>query len=218
MSKMHMANVKCPKCGKESEFTVWDSVNTQLDPSFKEKARTGELFRFTCPDCGSVTSVMFQCLYHQMEDQVMIYFIPNGPVDEAVEVFTKKEGMLPMLDVGYTKRIVTSYNDFLEKLKILDENLDDKALEIMKVIMLGAIGQNEPGLAIKAMYLDKDKDGRLFFAILKEDGGWVTTTFSKNLYDSVTATFKDIISEDKEVIIDHDWAMRCMMRDSAQGE
>ena len=31
--------ITCPKCGKNSSFTIWDSLNTMLDPEGKEKHR-----------------------------------------------------------------------------------------------------------------------------------------------------------------------------------
>ena len=47
MSRNHIEKVTCPGCGKEADFTVWDSVNTTLEPDLKEKVLTGDLFKFT---------------------------------------------------------------------------------------------------------------------------------------------------------------------------
>ena len=211
MSKMHKEKITCPKCGKVHEFTAWDSVNTQLDPEFKEKARNGELFRFVCPDCSAEVNVMYQCLYHQMEDDVMIYFIPNGPVDEAVRVFKRPmpEGF-PQVDMNITKRVVTTLNDFKEKLKILDEGLDDRVIEIMKFALRGAMSVREPDRQITNMYLDKAPDiGRYFYVIIK-DGEPAALQYDQRLYDQVANDFKAIFDADKEVIIDQNWAMQCM--------
>ena len=49
MSKHHMGIITCPKCGKESDFMILDSINTTLDPEMKDKVRTGEAFIFQCP-------------------------------------------------------------------------------------------------------------------------------------------------------------------------
>ena len=57
MSRNHIEKVTCPGCGKEADFTVWDSVNTTLEPDLKEKVLTGDLFKFTCPECGHMTIV-----------------------------------------------------------------------------------------------------------------------------------------------------------------
>ena len=211
MSKMRTTKITCPKCGKEHDFTAWDSINTQLDPEFKEKARSGEIFRFVCPDCQAVTNVMYQCLYHQMEDKVMIYFIPNGPVDEAVRVLKRPmpEGF-PEVDLNYMKRIVTGLNDFKEKLKILDEGLDDKVVEIMKFALRGAMAANEPEHEILNMYLDKAPGtGRYFYVILKDEEP-MALQYDQKLYDQIAEEFRSILKADHEVIIDQKWALSCM--------
>ena len=44
MSKISEETIKCPKCGKESKFVMWSSINTVLDPEMKKKVLTGEIF------------------------------------------------------------------------------------------------------------------------------------------------------------------------------
>ena len=36
MSKISEETIKCPKCGKESKFVMWSSINTVLDPEMKK--------------------------------------------------------------------------------------------------------------------------------------------------------------------------------------
>ncbi len=52
MSKISKRPIPCPSCGHTGEFTFWDSVNVDLDPEMREKVLRGELFRWTCPNCG----------------------------------------------------------------------------------------------------------------------------------------------------------------------
>ena len=90
MSKHHYETITCPECGKESQFLVWESINTVIDPDMKTKVRSGEAFRWHCPSCDAESDVEYACLYHQMEDHVMIYFVP-GDATKAVE-FMQMEG------------------------------------------------------------------------------------------------------------------------------
>ena len=85
MSSREFSTVTCPECGKEDEFITWRSINTMLDPEMKEKVRTGEAFTWTCPHCGHTATVQYTTLYHQMEDQVMIYLV-FGDQKEAIEI------------------------------------------------------------------------------------------------------------------------------------
>ena len=40
MSKISEETIKCPKCGKESKFVMWSSINTVLNPEIKKKVLT----------------------------------------------------------------------------------------------------------------------------------------------------------------------------------
>lgn len=73
MSKHHIEHITCPKCGNPSDFLLWESVNTVLDPDMKARVRSGDAFQFTCLHCGHRANVDYAMLYHQMEDHVMVY-------------------------------------------------------------------------------------------------------------------------------------------------
>lgn len=88
MSRHSVEKINCPKCGKESDFMVWSSINTVLDPEMYEKVRNGEAFAFHCPDCGHAAGVDYACLYHQMNDKMMIYYVPNpDAIEETYNMF-----------------------------------------------------------------------------------------------------------------------------------
>ena len=78
MSKHHIEKVTCPSCHHEGDFEVWDSINTVLDPAMKEKVLNQSIFLYTCPNCGETFRLNYSTLYHQMEDLVMIYLVPES--------------------------------------------------------------------------------------------------------------------------------------------
>ncbi len=212
MSLARTEKIKCPGCGKEHDFTVWDSVNTTLDPEMKAKARSGEMFRFVCPDCGAVTNVFYQCLYHQMEDQVMIYFVPNGPVDEAVNMFRKTDDqMMAAVAAAYKKRVVTQPNDFMEKLKILDAKLDDRTIEVMKLIIGVVLQQKQPDQEVQEIRFELQESGKSFVLRLK-GGKWAGLPFDEDFYARMAEDYKEIFAADENVIIDQAWAMECLQK------
>ena len=71
--------MQCPQCGAKGDFTLWESVNTDLNPSLKAKVISGELFQWTCPSCGHVWSVVYPMLYHDMTAKVLVEFRPTPP-------------------------------------------------------------------------------------------------------------------------------------------
>lgn len=51
MSKHMKEQITCPECGKKSDFLIWESINTTLDPEMKQAVRDGSAFMFKCPHC-----------------------------------------------------------------------------------------------------------------------------------------------------------------------
>jgi transposase-like protein len=51
MSSFRNIKITCPACSTEGSYTVWDSVNVDLDPELKVKVMDGSLFTWTCPNC-----------------------------------------------------------------------------------------------------------------------------------------------------------------------
>lgn len=140
MSMSSVEKIKCPQCGKEQDFTVWESINTVLDPELKERVRNKKVFEFKCEDCKYSANVDYGFLYHQMEDKMMIYYVQDEKGYEDARKFisgeTVTELVIDEIREQYLYRIVTSQNQLLEKLTIFDEGLDDRAIEIIKVMYL----------------------------------------------------------------------------------
>ena len=82
MSKHHIEKVTCPSCHHEGDFEVWDSINTVLDPEMKEKVLNQSIFLYTCSNCGEIFRLNYPTLYHQMEDLIMIYLVPESEVEK----------------------------------------------------------------------------------------------------------------------------------------
>lgn len=77
MSLSKEVDITCPECKNQSKFTIWESINFQLNPELKEKFFSGELHLFKCPSCGNVTKVMYTTLLHDMEKGTMTIYSPQ---------------------------------------------------------------------------------------------------------------------------------------------
>lgn len=129
MSKERTESFTCPVCGHQGEFTLWESVNVDLDESLREKVLTGELFDWICPSCGQRIHIKYGTLYHDMKHQFMIFYDPS---DDATEI--KKIEIPEMFtNLGdYKYRQVLTENDLREKIMILETGLSDVAIEYAK--------------------------------------------------------------------------------------
>lgn len=220
MSRCRIEQIECPHCNRKSDFTIWESINTVIDPDMKEKARTGEIFSFECPCCGNKTLVQYATLYHQMEDKVMIYYVPGDPT-EAIEMMhdiRRNEKGEPVkmnlhLDAIYHNRVVRTINQFREKLMILDAGLDDRVIELTKLFMLAIIQKNQSDVRIEEMLFDVHENGRQSFAVNTGNGHWGSVAFNMQMYNTVKKEFDTaLIETHNDVVIDTDWAMDMLKR------
>ena len=49
MSMERTISITCPGCGHSSDFVIWQSINTVMNPDMKQAVRDGSAFAFTCP-------------------------------------------------------------------------------------------------------------------------------------------------------------------------
>lgn len=221
MSRHYIENITCPNCQKESDFLIWDSINTSLDPDMKDKVRTGEAFQWNCPFCDAKANVEYATLYHQMEDLVMIYYVPgDGDKTDIIELMQgrhkNEDGKYVEMDIkideGYMKRVVETKNQFREKLLILDQGLDDRIIELMKIFLTAHLEDKEE-IEISEILLDKFEDDSIGFTIRTLDKRWAYINFQEDIYEFFKRKFDTVMEEEKDtVVIDAAWAIRVMDR------
>lgn len=217
MSMEREVKITCPECGTEGDFTLWQSVNTQLDPEAKQKVLSGELFQFKCPKCGSVTNVNYDLLYHQMDDQLMIQV---ASTDEELRVASESfdkfidGSFLPgfsLLEQDYCFRIVRNLNQLREKIYIFDQGLDDRIIEVLKVLMFFNPGV-KPDVKqfdekVVEVFVDINEGAPEKFAVRFDNGNWRTAPFIKQWYDEVKNGISALGDGQQSYIVDHDWAV-----------
>ena len=168
MSKHHIEKVTCPSCHHEGDFEVWDSINTVLDPAMKEKVLNQSIFLYTCPSCGETFRLNYSTLYHQMEDLVMIYLVPESEVKKTYEIFYEKNALADYRTEKYLYRIVTSANQLVEKIQIFDAGKDDRVMELVKLLATDSILKNDPDIEFDELRFAVDDDGTNILVIINK--------------------------------------------------
>lgn len=141
MSLNSKQSVRCPKCGQLSEVTVWNSITVKDSGDLKADLLAGKINMFHCPSCSHAALMPTPMLYHDEENLLMFSFSPtNDPVlkqqlYENVQKSSRESGELDKLS-GYNLRFITDYNELLEKILIFDNGLNDKAIEVIKLMIL----------------------------------------------------------------------------------
>ena len=207
--------IKCPKCTNLSEVTLWQSITISDSSDLKEDLLKGRVNIFRCASCGAVALVPVPLLYHDEDKNLMISFSPCEENDKLrlfneVKETSKNSGELSEFS-GYNLRFVTQYNELLEKILIFDNGLSDKAIEVLKLLVLMQesdkmdqrvcmFGKIE-GEQIEFMVQDK-KEGQIYTSRVPMD---TYNTVMKSLHDSGVKDY----SFDWE-IVDAEYASRLL--------
>ncbi len=220
MSKFSYNEVTCPKCNKTQKVKVWDSVNVNLDPEQKENIMSGKLFQFTCDECGFTTRVQYPCLYHDMDKNLMIYCIPNFSGDTKVldKMLNKLKSTSPENSMeNYKFRVVRDTNKLVEKIKIFDEELDDRVIEIIKIINRSFFLNKYPEKEIEEILFNKNSEGSYVAQFLIKDGTVAFMPISEEMIDVILEKHKELLKEEKKekgfALIDEVWAYNKIMNE-----
>ena len=152
--------ITCPHCQAETDHKVLDHINIDRNPELRAKVQDLSCFRVQCPNCGETVLAVHPCLYHDMANQFMVWLWPE-------------EGEAPHAQfdplAGYTLRRVDSLNAFREKINVLECGLDDRAVEIMKLLLFTQLNHDLDVVELLFHALD-DRTGELRFVAVLSDG------------------------------------------------
>ena len=181
-------SIKCPKCAQMSDITVWTSITVKDSPDLKADLLKGKINIFRCPSCSHMGLMPSPMLYHDEDKRLMISFSPcSDPVlkeqlFENIERSSKESGELDKLE-GYNLRFITDYNELLEKILIFDNGLNDKPIEVLKLMILMQDVEKSDQRSCRFGKLDNDV---LEFMITDSIENQIyTSNVPKSSYDSV---------------------------------
>lgn len=152
----------CTKCGGQETVKIYRSINVASQPELKEEVKSGALFTWTCPHCGTVNLMRYDTLYHDPDQKLMILLADAGtPLNGTIQdMFSRDEALQ-----AYTARFVSEPGELIEKVKIFDAGLDDMVIELCKYVTV--------------MEMDKDIKGMKFFRMEGADNE-ITLTYPHN--------------------------------------
>ncbi len=207
MTRFSEDNLSCPGCGHEQPFTHYDSVNVSLDPELKEKLLSRELTTFCCSKCGETAEVVGPMLFHDMNQQFMIWLLPG---DDPVPEDPFLSGPMSVFTDSLMRRRVRSFNELIEKISIFDDGLDDRVTELSKLLIRLQEPSFQEGELLYDGLHESDEETTVQFAHLvnEESQGlsvpWASLSLAgERLLDSLSQGEED---QTGWVEIDREWA------------
>lgn len=86
MSSKNKVEVLCPQCSEEQSVIVWSSLNTTLNPEAQQDLFNKKINVFQCKECSSELKVRTRLMYHDMEKEFCVQYIPIENIIEDSQI------------------------------------------------------------------------------------------------------------------------------------
>lgn len=187
--------VVCPVCGHEQTITICPSVNVTTDPEMREKVLTGELFEFTCDECGFSGYAGYPFVYEDKETNggFLIYLEPDCE-DREVGI----EGDIADQVIYHEKsmRLVSDMITLKDKIFIFESGLDDRVIELFKALALAKMRDDDSEkIPNELMFTKREVIGgedMLLFAAFRDEEFLGTIELPYALYQTCVLTGEPI--------------------------
>lgn len=217
MTKKHFQTITCPSCKKTSDFEFWETMNMSLNPELKERILNYDVFRFICPFCGDEQFVHYSFLYHDPDKKTMLFFVQSNEEKEKVqELFAQDKALMDAQ--GYRRRIVMGIDALTEKIRMFDESLDDRIMEVFKIFVYGQV-QNEllkmtNDEDIDYVLFDQHLDGASYFVFVKDGASIAELPFDATTYvelaEKVKQDLEKLTLDDS--VVDSNWGFSFLQK------
>lgn len=211
MSLPKKMTVKCSKCGAEIEVTVFESVNTDYAPDIAEQIISGELFNAKCDNCGFVSNLEYDILYHDVKRGAMIWVLHKNSPEYANKVAELRNSTNIL---GYkTTRIVNNMNELRQKVACLENDRDDRIIELCKVFIAYNLLSKQPDFDFNnAFYSTFLGQERIF--LYDKKGQELSCELTWDAYSLLSDLYynSEYVSEfqDYYALVDYDWAEKIL--------
>lgn len=140
-----------------------------------------------------------------MMHQAMVYYVDEDSVEQTLETMVDAENKMGFEMPGYCKRIVTDQNALREKAIIFKHGLDDRVVEIIKLVYYANASKQFPDANITAVYFLVADDKYILEFIGDKQ---LSVEIPSSVYDGIQTDFAERLKEagDKEAIINIGWA------------
>ena len=203
-TRQKVFGVTCPACNNSFETELNTAIFSATGD--REKILNEEFAELTCPSCGHSFILNYRFAY--TDDQIK-FMLVNDPkfVDKKARLVFKSS--LSLLDRDhkneqdkYLTRMTSDLDELREKIIIFENYLSDKAVEIMKYVLLESeelsLGHDD----VVSFRLERDDK----FHIVTTDGNEYTLGFVREVYDSLLKQYAKLLEVDKAEKVDKDWA------------
>ena len=150
----------------------------------------------------------------------MIYYAPGreameqaaGAFEEGMDEAGEKRGF-DAREEGYRNRVVGSLYDLQEKIAVFDAGLDDRVVEICKVLIGSELQESQPDAIFDDLLYYRSGNGEDRLALMREGNAFASISLPEDIYGEVKNRYQSLIDRyGDETIIDMEWVMNSVAK------
>ena len=208
MSLEREETLKCPSCGAENSFRIYDSINVTLNPELKEKVLDGSLFKLKCRKCGAETVVRYDTLYHDMSADHPLLIQCCQKREGWDKINEQNENIRTMmremnLSSEFPHRVVIGYNALREAIRIFDAGYDDRILFAVKTAFAAMLKRDHKECR-GILFCTKDENGHPVFSVLDNEHHEQFYTLDPEIYQNIAGKLGPLLprESEKHILVD----------------
>jgi glutaredoxin len=217
MSTYHMEDYTCPYCHQSFPVSVCDTIESDTDPDIKERLLSGNLFVVRCPHCRMDSSITSPLTYIDADRGYTLRLL-NAFQHETAESLNemleqnRQAGPYAFRVAAMQYRAVYSLPDLQEKIRIFDNDLNDKVIELTKLFVAARM-EKETDATAEDIFLAPGVppvETPIAFYITTTDGRRAAVDFPHDLYELMEECFSSAtapVTPGRYEIIDRSWAV-----------
>ena len=118
----------CHHCGYQTHKQSETFILSDFEPHLIEALKTNKFFHTQCPFCQAKLSFFHPCLCIDKEYHLILYMKQMNE--------RKQDDHNIVKSYPYIKRYISSIEDICEQYRIVEDGLDDRAIQMLKVKLL----------------------------------------------------------------------------------
>jgi hypothetical protein len=173
-----MKQISC-FCENKFDIDYPDEIRLEDRPDIFSEIKNGTFLNFTCPKCSRVLKPLLPFHFIINSKNTDIFVVPE--TDRAQWLGGK-------LDAGKADRVVLGYEEFVEKLQLISDGLDDRAVELIKLYFIEkADSENE----LDIYYRQQEGDSLVFHISGLKENETAVAKVPLSQYQKICTNIKD---------------------------
>jgi hypothetical protein len=185
----HMAcfEIDCDSCGRAYRDSFNQLIKKQEGQALVNRLMNDDLFKSVCPHCQHVHYIDLPLMYADEDKKAIVFYCSDQLESAQAKPYIERR----MEEFGFNNsngfiRMASSQNELREKVILLENDLDDRIVEILKLWALESLrkeGHDEQFAEVRCGVL---KDGTLSIDFIGEQPRHIT--IPRSYYDKMVKT------------------------------